>query len=180
MNPSTVYNRKLNKYLLKNLSNWKNELTIAEETIDVSMIEEDLYNVIPFLIDQVSKKARRYSQREFDEKELGITIDQWVLLKIVERQGGVSQRELADISMRDGASITRSLDLLEKRGLIARNPIPENRRQYAITLEVSGQKFIDENMEMIQQHRAQLVSGFSESDIAQLKDYLNRMADNMN
>ncbi|MFY0601051.1 MAG: MarR family transcriptional regulator [Cyclobacteriaceae bacterium] len=152
---------------------------IAKETIDISMIEDDLYNVIPFLVEQVSKKARRYSQREFDEKDLGITIDQWVLLKIIERNDGISQRELAGISMRDGASITRSLDLLEKRGLILRNPIPENRRQYAITLEKDGKEFIAQNMEMIQRHRSQLVAGFDASEIKNLKSYLNRMADNM-
>lgn len=143
------------------------------------MIKQDLYDVIPFLIEQVSKKARKYSQKEFDERALGITVDQWVLLKIVEQNNGISQRELADLSMRDAASITRSLDLLEKMLLISRNPIEGNRRQYSILLEKKGQRFINENMQMVENHRAQLVSGFSKEEVKELKKLLSKMIQNM-
>ncbi len=143
------------------------------------MIKQELFDVIPFLIEQVSKKARKYSQREFDEKQLGITVDQWVLLKIVEQNNGISQRELADLSMRDAASITRSLDLLEKMSLISRNPIDGNRRQYSIKLESKGQAYIERHMEMVQQHRAQLVKGFSSTEINQIKELLKRMIENL-
>lgn len=143
------------------------------------MIKDDLYSVVPFLIEQVSKKARRYSQRAFDEKGLGITIDQWVLLKIIEKHEDISQRELADISMRDGASITRSLDLLEKSDLITRESIPGNRRQYRVTLKEKGANFIRENMSLINEHRVQLVNGLSDSEIEQLKTFLIRMTKNV-
>ncbi|MEP4533817.1 MAG: MarR family transcriptional regulator [Cyclobacteriaceae bacterium] len=143
------------------------------------MNKDDLYQVIPFLIEQISKRGKRYSQREFDERGLGVTIDQWVLLKIVQMKDGISQRELAERSFRDGASITRSLDLLEKKGLIQRNSIPENRRQYSITICKEGVNFIQENMEMIDRHRKQFVDGFSSEEIGQLKGYLNRMMKNL-
>ncbi|MEO9475170.1 MAG: MarR family transcriptional regulator [Cyclobacteriaceae bacterium] len=142
-------------------------------------MNDNLYEVIPFLIEQVSKRGKRYSQREFDERGLGVTIDQWVLLKIVQMKDGISQRELADTSFRDGASITRSLDLLEKKGLILRNPIPENRRQYSITLCEKGEIFIETHMEMIERHRKQFVNGFSPEEINLLKGYLNRIMKNL-
>lgn len=142
-------------------------------------MRQDLFDVIPFLIEQVSKKSRKYSQREFDDKELGITVDQWVLLKIVEQNNGISQRELADLSMRDAASITRSLDLLEKMTLISRNPIDGNRRQYSIRIEKKGEQFIKNNMEMVGRHRAQLVDGLSEGEINQIKRLLSQMIKNM-
>ena len=54
----------------------------------------DINRVILFQIDQTSKIAKQYSQRELDRRELGITVDQWVLLKIIEESAPLSQKEL--------------------------------------------------------------------------------------
>lgn len=131
------------------------------------------------MIDQTSKLSKRFSQKEFDERGLGITIDQWVLLKIIESNEGVSQRELANISVRDAASITRTLDLLSKKQLINREPIPDNRRQFKIVLTAAGRSFIEKNMEMVQRHRAHSTKGFTEEEIEQLRSMLKRMQKNL-
>lgn len=140
---------------------------------------ENLDNIILFLIDQTSKNAKRYSQREFDQRKMGISVDQWVLLKVIEENPGLSQKELADKSIRDGASITRSLDLLEKKKLIKRVEIPDNRRQYQIHLTETGRLFIQEHMQLVNQHRAQSLAGFSAEEIEVLKSMLVRIQKNM-
>jgi len=142
-------------------------------------VKRELKSVILFLIDQTSKQSKRYSQREFDERGLDMTIDQWVLLKIIEENQGISQKELADKSLRDGASITRTLDILEKKSLISRHPIPENRRQYSVALTDKGAQFIAENMDMVYRHRAKSLEGFTRDEIDELKEMLLRIQDNM-
>ena len=102
---------------------------------------DNLEDVTLFLIDQTSKTAKRYTQKSLDKKKLGITVDQWVLLKIIEGSDGLSQRELANKAIRDRASITRTLDLLEKKGLLKREAIEGNRRQYSIKLTPIGKSF---------------------------------------
>ncbi len=142
-------------------------------------MEEPIENVVLFIIDQTSKKAKRYSQKEMDQKKLGINVDQWVLLKIIQEKNGLSQRELATFSNRDVASITRSLDLLEKRQWIERSSIPENRRQYQLSLTNKGQQFIQDNMDMIYQHRANSMKGISEKEMRALKRTLLKIQENM-
>ena len=92
-------------------------------------------DVILFQIDLTSKVSKQYSQRDFEKHKLGITVEQWVILKIVSEHSGISQKELAKKSYRDPASITRTIDLLEKKNYLIRQAIPNNRRKYDIKLK---------------------------------------------
>lgn len=143
------------------------------------MSETDIESVILFQIEKTNKVAKQHSQKELDRIKLGITVDQWVLLKIIEEAQSLSQKELAAKSMRDPASITRTLDILSKKGFILREPIPENRRQYNIVLTEAGQYFVDGNMPMVKGFRKQSIKGFSRKELENLRDYLLRIQENM-
>jgi len=143
------------------------------------MENQDIENVILFQIDKTSKISKQYSQREFDQKKLGITIEQWILLKIIEETQPISQRELADKSLRDPASITRTLDILEKKQFIQRKPIPNNRRQYHIELTIQGNTFVKNNMKMIKAHRRKSIEGLSPEEIESLRTILLKIQKNM-
>ncbi len=138
----------------------------------------DIERVILFQIDKTSKLSKLYSQREFDRIGLGITVDQWVLLKIIGENDGLTQKELAAKSYRDPASITRTLDILGKKGLVERRPVPKDRRQYSICLKPEGSKFIDTNFPLIQQMRSKSVEGLSEQDLSDLMRILGRIQEN--
>ncbi len=142
-------------------------------------MKDDLHNVIMFIIDQTGKAAKQYSQHEFDQMGLGITVDQWVLLKIIEQHDGLSQTDLAKESRRDPASVTRTLDILQKKHLIQRDPIPDNRRQYRINLTPEGTAFVHQHMNMVSRHRAKSMEGFTEDELQQLKSMLLRIQENM-
>lgn len=61
--------------------------------------------------------------RELREAGLRLTHPQFTILQTVFRRPGISQRELAQATAKDAAAITRSLDFLEKQGLVKRKPI---------------------------------------------------------
>ncbi|KAA1241570.1 MarR family winged helix-turn-helix transcriptional regulator [Aquimarina sp. RZ0] len=143
------------------------------------MIEKDIENVVLFQIDKTSKISKQYSQREFDKIKLGITIEQWILLKIIHELRHMSQKELANKSLRDPASITRTLDILEKKELIRREQIPNNRRQYNISLTPNGANFVEKNINLITEHRKKSIEGFSKEEIETLKSFLLRIQKNM-
>ncbi|MGB3781077.1 MAG: MarR family transcriptional regulator [Tunicatimonas sp.] len=140
---------------------------------------DDIESVILFQLDKASKTAKQYSQREFERLGFGITVEQWILLKIIHESDGISQRELADQSFRDPASITRTLDLLHVRGFIDRLPVPENRRQYRILLTKKGEQFVAAHMPTIQQHRQKSVEGISVKDLKKLSALLQKIQKNM-
>ena len=136
--------------------------------VDVSIME-NIEDVILFQIERTSKVSKIYSQREFDKINFGITIDQWILLKIIEENEQLSQKQLAKLSSRDPASITRTLDILEKKEFIKREPIPGNRRQYNIILTQQGKQFVEDHLETVISHRKKSIEGFSTEELQQLR-----------
>lgn len=138
-----------------------------------------LENVILFQIDKTSKVSKSYSQREFDRLGMGITVEQWILLKIIEENDGLTQKELANKSLRDPASITRTLDLLHKKGFIERRPVEGNRRQYSVCLIKEGANFIKKNMAVINNHRAKSIDGITQEELDTLNRLLVKIQQNM-
>jgi DNA-binding MarR family transcriptional regulator len=140
---------------------------------------QNIETIIAFQLDKTNKINKLASQRVFDQAGLGITVEQWILLKIIEESAQISQKELANKSLRDPASITRTLDILSKNGFIIREQIPENRRQYNIILTSTGKKFVAKHMKMIKELRVKLIDGFSSAELDTLSSMLKRLQENM-
>lgn len=139
----------------------------------------NIESIILFQIDKTSKIAKLYSQREFDRLGLGITVEQWILLKIIEENDGLTQKELANKSLRDPASITRTLDLLNKKGFVERRPVEGNRRQYSVCLKKQGKVFIEKYMPVIGNHRAKSIEGITVKELEVLTQLLGKIQQNM-
>jgi DNA-binding MarR family transcriptional regulator len=151
---------------------------IATSIVDMA-IKPDIEDFILFQIDKTSKISKAFTQREFDHKALGITIDQWILLKIIDERMPISQKGLAKASHRDPASITRTMDLLERKGLIVRKVVPKNRRQNEVRLSAKGTQFVKDNMPLIRRHRMKSVEGFSVKEMVTLRTLLSRIQENL-
>ncbi|XOV65897.1 MAG: MarR family winged helix-turn-helix transcriptional regulator [Fluviicola sp.] len=136
-------------------------------------------DVILFQIDLTSKLSKQWAQADFDRLGLGITVEQWVVLKIISEHSGISQKELADKSFRDPASITRTLDLLEKKQLLRREPIEGNRRKYKLLLTETGIGFIRKHTPFVQSQRNQSTAGISTKELEQLSATLLKIRQNM-
>ena len=140
---------------------------------------QKIEDVILFQIDLTSKVSKQYSQSEFDKLKLDITVEQWIILKIVSENKQLSQKELAGKSFRDPASITRTIDLLEKKELLSRETIPNNRRTYNISLTSKGEQFIKDNTKLIMSHRKLSTQGLSNEDLNTLSSILATIRANM-
>ncbi len=139
----------------------------------------NLNNVVNFLMEQTVRQIRNYGQRQLDLLESGITVDQWVLLKIIEEHGQISQVDIAQEALKDTASITRILDLLQKKGLIQRIDDDFDRRKYLISLTADGKDFFNRMLPQISQIRDQVVKGLSKEEIQALKAKLNKIRRNL-
>jgi DNA-binding MarR family transcriptional regulator len=140
---------------------------------------QKIEDVILFQVDLTSKFSKHHTQRDFDNLNLGITVEQWVILKIISESPSLSQKELAQKSYRDPASITRTLDLLEKKDLLRRESMPENRRMHMIVLTNEGKQFIKKNMKLVQSHRDQSTKGITKKELEQLSAILEKIRNNM-
>jgi len=77
---------------------------------------------------KVEKKFREYN----------ITTDQWATLSRLYNIEGCNQKKLAEIASKNGAAITRILNVLEDKKLVKRKNSLNDRREYLIYLTEKG------------------------------------------
>ena len=64
----------------------------------------------------------------------GVTPGEWNALNQLDRLGPLSQKQLADALQKEQATITRSVDRMVRKGLVERNPDPNDRRANIVSL----------------------------------------------
>ena len=70
----------------------------------------------------------------------GESLSTFLVLDVVDKAEGSTQRELADGVRIEGATMTRHLDRLEEAGLITRERDPNDRRAIRVDLTPTGKK----------------------------------------
>jgi DNA-binding MarR family transcriptional regulator len=91
-----------------------------------------------FKIDVTIKKIRNALQKKFIESELDLTVDQWVLVDNIFRNPAISQIYLAEVTHKDPPTVTRIVDLLEKKGFVERKMSTLDRRKFNLYLTSKG------------------------------------------
>jgi MarR family transcriptional regulator, transcriptional regulator for hemolysin len=85
-----------------------------------------------FLLHDVARLIRHEADRRAAAHEM--TRAQWVILIWLQKQPGLSQKELAEIIEVEPITIARLIDRLEARGMVERRPDPKDRRIWRLHL----------------------------------------------
>ena len=112
-------------------------------------------------------------------QEIGLSPGQPKVLRCLTWHGTCSQRKLADACEVDPAAICRMLDSMERAGLVRRQPAPGSRREGLVTMTDAGRQAFDAWERQCVQIDGQMLTGFSEQERSQFRDYLLRAYHNM-
>lgn len=93
---------------------------------------------------------------------------------------GIRQRDLAVSSLKDKATITRSLRFLEKEGYVLRSPDPVDKRSKRIYLTNQGRQFYQKVYPTAQEVMEEAKNGISSEDLSASVDVLQQMYNNLN
>ena len=85
-----------------------------------------------FLLHDVARLIRVDADKR--ARAHGMTRAQWGILIWLERQPGLSQKELAEILEVEPITVARLIDRLEARGMVERRPDPKDRRIWRLHL----------------------------------------------
>jgi DNA-binding MarR family transcriptional regulator len=108
-----------------------------------------------------------------------ITLDQWIILSLIYQKEGTNQKNLAEISNKDRAVITRILNKLESKGLIERKNSHHDKREFLIYLTDKGNGLYSETAALMHQNAQEIKSYFSDSEMGQFKSLLNKLSSNL-
>ena len=85
-----------------------------------------------FLLADVGRLVRTHADRQ--AREGGMTRAQWAILARLERQDGLTQKDLAALLEVEPITVARLLDRLQARGLVERRADPADRRVWRLYL----------------------------------------------
>lgn len=130
-----------------------------------------------FILSNTQRKLSHFLLSKF--KPYDITTEQWVLVAKLGEENGITQKDLAERTEKDQANVTRIIDLLEKKGLVRREKNSTDRRSMLVHLTDEGER-LRERLAPIEESVVKAsLSGMSEEEKALLKDFLARIAANI-
>jgi DNA-binding MarR family transcriptional regulator len=118
--------------------------------------------------------AGRFAQRV---GKIGLTPAQAGLLRLLARDPGRSQREIADHLGMPPSRFVPFADELDQRGLIERRKNPTDRRLHALHLTEDGHRMMGELAKVGRAHEQDICQALSEDEHEQLRSLLRRIAD---
>lgn len=143
-----------------------------------SEIMEKLNSIIFYNIDKAIRSYRNYAQRQLKAHGYTITIDQWLIIKAILENPGITQNEIGDLVFKDNASVTRIIDLMVKSEYIIRKVHPEDRRKTQLEVTDSGVKVIKEVQNIVEKNRKIALKGISNEELEVMYSALLKISEN--
>lgn len=112
-------------------------------------------------------------------KKIGLHRGQPPILKLLNHKEGQSQKELMQDRPVSPATLTRSLQRLEKNGFIEKKADPSDNRLSRVYLTGKGREAVLQLEELDKAISERVFRGFSESERSQFKAFLKRMQSNI-
>jgi DNA-binding MarR family transcriptional regulator len=129
---------------------------------------------VSFLLAQVGAAAARRFAKQLEP--LGFTPPEAGILRLLSRSPGISQQELATRLEVHASRLVAIIDSLEKRGLVAREANPEDRRVYRLNLTGIGGEALAAIGKVAREHDEWTCEGFTLTEREHLAEMLGRLA----
>jgi len=139
---------------------------------------ERLETINFYLLDKAIRTYRMYSQKKLKENGYKITVDQWLIIKVLMENPGVSQQEIAEKVFKDNASVTRIIELLVKSKYLHRKVNPKDRRTSILTVTPEGEDIIEKVQSLVLQNRKIAQTGLTLEELENLNATLKKIIKN--
>ncbi|NAS31506.1 MarR family transcriptional regulator [Flavobacteriaceae bacterium R38] len=142
--------------------------------MDIKISSETIF----YTIESTIKEYRKYSQKKLSNEVNDMTIDQGMILAFLNKYPDKTQKEIAAMAFKDSASMTRMLDLMEKKNYLKRSINETNRRRFNIKITTKGKQVLKILTPVIANNRQHALKGLSEEEITQLEIILKKIKSN--
>lgn len=112
-------------------------------------------------------------------KPLGLTQSRWITLSHLRQEDGVLQHQLARSVGVENPSMVRTLDGLERQGLIERRPCSEDRRAKRVHLTAAARPLLAQMELILDDSRRQILAGLSEEQLGVFCQVMEQIHDNL-
>lgn len=133
-----------------------------------------------FRLEKTVKLMKLTLSRLFNQHpELDTTVDQWVIMYLLNKKGSMTQHDIAEQALKDAPTVTRMMDLMESKGLVIREQDPLDKRRLLVQLTSNGLEKFEKMQAIVTSFRAEAYKGIDESQVIQLDNTLNKIFNNL-
>lgn len=126
---------------------------------------EILDKVIFYHIEKAIKSYRQFAQNQIKNNGLTMTIDQWLVLKVIQDYPEIQLNELALKVFKDKASITRIVDLLAKHKYLTKQHHPDDGRRVILHVTKTGNIEMEKVNKVVLKNRKQALQNISQKEL---------------
>lgn len=122
--------------------------------------------------------ARVRGSQYFNQLNMGITFEQYIVLDAVASKDDICQRDLSKLILKDRSNTGRILNALEKEGFIGRNIQTKNNRLVKkVYITDKGKAILDEHGKIIKKDLGDIFDCIPETDFDNLRIILKKIRD---
>jgi|SRR5690606_25890969 len=114
----------------------------------------------------------------FAAASISLTLDQYIVLKIVYYHETIIQKDVAELMKRDKSSLFRQINQLQERKLIARITDAEDKRRNFLVITKQGSELIDIATEIEAKTVNELLEGVTEDEMKTFNKVLETIQKN--
>jgi DNA-binding MarR family transcriptional regulator len=137
----------------------------------------DMDSSLGFVLNRTSLLSKGFFNQRI--RKYDITPEQWSLIFRVLQMSGLTQKELSDSTYKDQANITRSIDRLEKKGLLKRVPNDSDRRIINLYPTAEAIALAEEIIPVSMEFNRRLTAGFTPEEEDMLLQLLKKVHTNL-
>lgn len=142
-----------------------------------AIVREKRDNSIGYLVTQAQRLLHKGLGLKF--QEYGISVAQWSVLVVLWEVDGLTQKELSERVTVETATLSRTIDRMERDGLVQRRRSESDRRQVHVYLTDFGAGLWRDLVPQAEAMLALALAGISDHEEAQLRSLLKRVIKNV-
>jgi DNA-binding MarR family transcriptional regulator len=108
-----------------------------------------------------------------------ITAEQWQVLLTLSKQNKINQKILSQAVNKDQPTLTRMLDILERKHLVERHTSKDDRRSFSIHITEKGLDLVKKVTPFIEDLFKRILNGISEKDLKIYIEVLTKIDTNI-
>lgn len=132
-----------------------------------------------YLINMTALLLKRELSALLSKNRINVTTEQWAILNRLKENSELSQKELAKLTFKDNANITRILDKLEKKGFVVRQSDINDRRAWNVSITTKGLKVRDDIELLAKQTLTKALKDINVDEVREFNNIASKIIKNL-
>jgi DNA-binding MarR family transcriptional regulator len=138
----------------------------------------DLERYVPAFVTFIANKLSR-NATAFYQKQFGVNVTEWRIMSLLAIEPGIPASRICNVIGFDKGPVSRTLTLLQDRGLVAINTDPNDGRSHSISLTAKGRVTHDAVLVAALERERRLLACLEKDEREVLIDLLRRIHSNL-